>query len=165
MPRTRFCLFEAAHSLNTRRKIGTQKVADTETQRCREDKMNHYFMQFQVLGEVADMLLMDAPQQRLLVDISTQTQGEFMDGTRPYPVRTCFTIEEGHLIREFQEQFGIGDTIRATGTFSQTDYVPHKTSYIDTTFRLLNFHKIHADAPSLEHDGTVLEPSPGAVLH
>ncbi|MEQ9695211.1 hypothetical protein [Shimia sp. SDUM112013] len=102
-----------------------------------------YFMRFQVLGEIAEMLLLDQPERRLLVDISTETRDADDMLGQPYVSRTCFSIRCPDLIRSFQEKVSIGDTIQATGTFSQTDYVPHKTTYIDTTFLMQDFTKIH----------------------
>lgn len=127
--------------------------------------MSKYFMQFQVLGEVAGFLLLKEPEKRLLVDISTQAKDEGDSGQRPYPSRTCFSIFQEDLITAFLKQVSVGDTIKATGTFAQTNYVPHKTSYIDTTFHLMNYRKIYRNVGSLKVNGRVFEPAPGAQVH
>jgi len=69
------------------------------------------------------------------------------------------------MIAAFLEQMSVGDTLKATGTFSQTNYVPHKTSYIDTTFRMLKFQKVHQNIGLLKMNGRIMEPAPGASVH
>lgn len=127
--------------------------------------MPNYFMQFQVLGEVAGFLLLKEPEKRLLIDISTQMGEPGASAQRAYTSRTCFSISQEDLITAFLKHMSVGDTIKATGTFSQTNYVPHKTSYIDTTFRMLNFRKVHPNVDLLQINGRVLEPTPGALIH
>lgn len=127
--------------------------------------MTNYFMQFQVLGEVAGFLQLKGPERRLLVDISTEVRNPYNPHTRPYESRTCFTITQANLIEAFLEKLAVGDTIEATGTFAQTNYVPHKTSYIDTTFQMLDFRKIYQGIGLLELNGHVFEPAPGSLVH
>ncbi|SHJ10149.1 hypothetical protein SAMN05444000_10547 [Shimia gijangensis] len=127
--------------------------------------MPDYFMQFQVFGEVAGFLLLKEPEKRLLVDISSLPRDLHAAKQRGYASRTCFSIFEEDLITGFLRQMSVGDTIKATGTFAQTNYVPHKTSYIDTTFHLLDFRKIDRNVGALEMNGQVIEPAPGAMVH
>ena len=48
----------------------------------------------------------------------------------------------GRVYEYFLSEFAIGDAIDAEGTFAQTDYVPHRTTCIDTTFLLLDFRRL-----------------------
>lgn len=127
--------------------------------------MTHYFMQFHVLGEVAEMLLLKEPEHRLLVDVSTETKEAAASVLRTYSTRTSFVIVCPHLIKVFTTEISVGDTIQATGAFSQTNYVPHKTSYIDTTFLMQEFSKVCAQTEPLQHEGQMFEPVRGTPLH
>lgn len=51
-------------------------------------------------------------------------------------------------MERFLSEFSIGDSIDAEGTFAQTDYIPHRTTCIDTTFLLLDFRRL-ADSEQL----------------
>ena len=127
--------------------------------------MPNYFMQFQVLGEVAGFLLLKEPEKRLLIDISTEIREPGVSARRTYTSRTCFSIFQEDMITAFLKHMSVGDTIKATGTFAQTNYVPHKTSYIDTTFQMLNFRKIQQNVDLLQMNGRTFEPAPGASIH
>ena len=47
-----------------------------------------------------------------------------------------------HLMERFLTELSIGDVIEADGTFAQADYIPHRTTCIDTTFLMLGFQRI-----------------------
>ena len=50
--------------------------------------------------------------------------------------------------------YGIAtDVIEASGTFSQTGYIPHKTSHIDTVFQMLDFSLCEKHIPELWYAG------------
>lgn len=127
--------------------------------------MSNYFMQFQVLGEVAGFLLLEKPKKRLPANILTQARDLNRNGQCPYPCSTCFSIFDDNLIAAVLETLSVGDTIEATGTFLQTNYVSHETSYIDSTFHLLDFGKFHKNVGALQLNGRRLEPAPGALIH
>lgn len=123
-----------------------------------------HFMNFQVFGEVVETLLVSHPDRRLLVDIVVDTSGMDVDqGLRP--TRTCFSILEDDLIEVFKKTVSVGDLLRAEGTFSQSNYIPHKTSYIDTTFRMQTFRKIERDVSQIRHNGHVFDAPQTPVLH
>lgn len=143
--------------------------------------MSAYFMNFHVFGEIADFLLLKEPQRRLLVDVSTdiahrqkpgqangpesgQAKGK-QSGQRRHANRTTFTILDEDLIETFLNTMAIGDLAEATGTFSQSNYVPHKTSYIDTTFVLIDFQKLKKANYSLLYRGNKIEPAQDSLLH
>ncbi|WP_282157490.1 hypothetical protein [Shimia thalassica] len=124
-----------------------------------------YFMRFQVVGEVAEMLLLENPERRLLVDISTDANtGDHGTGRR-YENRTSFSIRCPLLIDVFRCEVSVGDVIQAAGTFSQTDYVPHKTSYIDTTFLMQDFSKFHQETARFRESHSVHSGYPSTFLH
>ena len=100
-----------------------------------------YFQTFKVLGEVADMMLIDRPERRLLIDISLEP-AVISPGRNPYPARTTFTLTDPDLMERFLTELSIGDVIEADGTFAQADYIPHRTTCIDTTFLMLGFQRI-----------------------
>lgn len=127
--------------------------------------MNEYFMKFQVFGEVADFLLLKKPHRRLLIDISTDPARQVENGQRMHPSRTTFTILEPEQIESFLATMAKGDLIEATGSFSQSNYVPQKTSYVDTTFLLTSFHKLGKNRYTLSYRGQNLEPAANAMMH
>jgi hypothetical protein len=98
--------------------------------------MSEYFSGFQVVGEVADTLLLNEPTKRLLIDISSDSPGHEKTAFRKYPNRTTLTIFDPTLIDKVISDFSIGDVIKAVGSFSQSGYVPFRTAYIDTTFEV-----------------------------
>lgn len=102
--------------------------------------MQRYFQSFRVFGEVADMLLLERPERRLLVDISLQPAAP-APGCNPYPHRTTYTLTDDALIERFLTEISVGDAISAEGSFAQGDYVPHRTTCIDTTFLMLDFQR------------------------
>lgn len=127
--------------------------------------MSAYFMNFHVFGEVADYLLLKEPQRRLLVDLSIDTGGQGDEGPRRHPNRTTFTIYDEDMIERFLDSVAIGDLTEATGTFSQSNYVPHKTSYIDTTFVMSGFRKLNRELYALKYRGYAIEPPQDAMVH
>lgn len=124
-----------------------------------------YFMNFQVLGEVVETLMVSHPDRRLLVDIIVDDpNGEGVSGGMA-TTRTCFSVMEEDLISAFEETVSVGDIVRAEGTFFQSNYIPHKTSYIDTTFKLQSFWKIELGMPNAQHDERLFDMSPSVQLH
>jgi hypothetical protein len=109
--------------------------------------MPRYFQSFKVYGEVADLLLLERPERRLMIDISLEP-ALHEPGRNPYPHRTTFCLTDPGLMERFLSEFSIGDAIDAEGTFAQTDYIPHRTTCIDTTFLLLDFRRL-ADSEQL----------------
>ena len=103
--------------------------------------MPRYFQTFKVFGEVADLMLLERPERRLLIDISLEPalQGP---GRNPYPRRTTFCLTDMDLMERFLSEISIGDAIDAEGTFVQSDYVPHRTTCIDTTFLMLDYRRL-----------------------
>lgn len=127
--------------------------------------MINYFMKFQIIGEVADMLFLDGPEPRLLVDVSVDPAGSTDARGRRHPTRTCFSLFDKELIVSFQDQVEVGDIINANGSFSQADYIPHRTSHIDTTFHMLNFQRLRKPSFDLMFQGRVVEPAMGSSIH
>lgn len=103
--------------------------------------MPRYFQSFRVFGEVADLLLLERPERRLLVDISLEP-AQTAPGRNPYPHRTTFTLSDPVLMERFLGDVSLGDAIEAHGTFAQADYVPHRTTCIDTTFLMLDYRRV-----------------------
>lgn len=104
--------------------------------------MPEYFCEFQIVGEVADMLLMKGPTERLLVDISTDAPGHEDAAFRKYPNRTTLTFEGAEMIADFLASCQIGDVVETSGGITQSEYVPYKTTYIDTVLKVSNFRKL-----------------------
>lgn len=102
--------------------------------------MNAYYLQFRIVGEVAEMILLNEPNRRLLVDISSEPSLGRMQ-MRCSNLATL-TITDDEMIGRFLREVSVGDVTAANGTFHQTDYVPHKTTYIDTTFLVADFQKL-----------------------
>ncbi len=103
--------------------------------------MRRYFQSFKVFGEVADLLLLERPERRLLVDISLEP-ALHVPGRNPYPHRTTFCLTDLALMERFLSEIAIGDAVDAEGTFVQSDYVPHRTTCIDTTFLMLDYRRL-----------------------
>ncbi len=103
--------------------------------------MPRYFQSFRVFGEVADLLLLERPERRLLVDISLEP-AQTVPGRNPYPHRTTFTLSDPVLMERFLGDVSLGDAIEAHGTFAQADYVPHRTTCIDTTLLMLDYRRV-----------------------
>ena len=112
-----------------------------------------YFLTFRALGEVAEMLLLHGEEPRLLVDLSTEPV--FDDkGMRRHTPRASFTITDPELIRRFTAEMAIGDVVEAEGSFAQGDYMPHRTTYIDTTFTMLGFRRVTRPVRSTKKPAT-----------
>lgn len=112
-----------------------------------------YFLTFRALGEVAEMLLLNGEEPRLLVDLSTEPV--FDDkGMRRHTPRASFTITDPELIRRFTAEMAIGDVVEAEGSFAQGDYMPHRTTYIDTTFTMLGFRRVTRPVRSTKKPAT-----------
>ncbi len=105
--------------------------------------MNAYYQQFRIVGEVAEMVLLHEPSRRLLVDISFEPLLGRMHAPRGN--LATLTITDDDMIGQFLRDVSVGDVTAANGTFRQTDYVPHKTTYIDTTFLVTDFQKLNLD--------------------
>ncbi|MEY4696854.1 MAG: hypothetical protein RIT14_1282, partial [Pseudomonadota bacterium] len=109
--------------------------------------MTRYFQTFRTRAEVADLLLLGHPERRLLVDLSPeparpQDADPALPRRNPYPQRTTYTLTDPDLIDRFLRDIRIGDVIEAAGDFTQSDYIPHRTTCIDTTFRMSDFRRL-----------------------
>ncbi|WP_204112407.1 hypothetical protein [Shimia biformata] len=127
--------------------------------------MSEFFMRFHVMGEVAETLFLQDEDPRLLVDLSVEPANPGVTPVQKYPNRVSFTLRDPQLIAEFQARVETGDLVEATGTFSQSAYVPHRTSHIDTTFEMVEFNCHHRVVPQLRYQGQVIEPPCGSALH
>lgn len=110
-----------------------------------------YYLHFRIRAEVAELLVLDHPARRLLVDVSVDPVDA---GARSQPrpaSRATLTITDAELIQRFVAELAPGDVVEASGTFCQTDYVPHRTTCIDTTFLVQDFRRIDRDAPRPTH--------------
>lgn len=103
--------------------------------------MPRYYQTFRVFAEVADLLLLERPERRLLVDLSLEPARPG-PGMNPYPHRTTYTLSDPVLMERFLEEIAIGDAISAEGSFVQGDYMPHRTTCIDTTFLMLDYRRL-----------------------
>ncbi|MEP2534187.1 hypothetical protein [Shimia sp.] len=124
--------------------------------------MQPFFMTFHVKGEIAGTLLLREPQKKLLIDLSPEVSTGARAPGYAYPERVCFTLTNEDLISRFDQDIAAGDVIEATGTFSQSAYIPHKTSHIDTTFLMLDFVRCSRRLPDPRHKGNVY-PMPDMV--
>ena len=124
-----------------------------------------YFMNFQVLGEVVETLIVSHPDRRLLVDIMVDNPNGDSINSSLDATRTCFSVMEEDLINAFEKTVSVGDIVRAEGTFFQSNYVPHKTSYIDTTFKMQSFWKVELGLPNLQHDDRLFDVPQTPHLH
>ncbi|PSL19696.1 hypothetical protein [Shimia abyssi] len=115
--------------------------------------MSPYFMTFHVKGELVGSMLLREPEQKLLIDVSPNPSTGASAPGFAHPERVCFTLKNPDLIKRFRDETSPGDVIEATGTFAQSGYIPHKTSYIDTTFLLLDFNCRAQSWPELFHAG------------
>ncbi|PCH72249.1 MAG: hypothetical protein COC12_06455 [Rhodobacteraceae bacterium] len=102
--------------------------------------MNNYHASFSIKGEVTQMLIVQKPVRRLLVDISAHPEVD--QDISDFLYRTSFSVLDPLIIAELQDQVSTGDVIEAKGSFWQTGYVPHQQGYIDTTFCLTSFQLI-----------------------
>lgn len=115
--------------------------------------MQPYFMTFHVKGEIAGSLLLREPEPKLLVDLSPDPAKTAPSPGFCYPNRVSFTLLNQALIEKFRQNTRPGDVIEASGTFSQSGYIPHKTSHIDTTFQMLSFSLCKKQTPEFWHAG------------
>lgn len=104
-----------------------------------------YFLTFRACGEVAEMLLLSGEEPRLLVDLSVEPVYDDK-GMRRHTPRATFTISDPELMRRFLAEMAVGDVAEAEGSFAQGDYLPHRTTYIDTTFTLLGYRRLSRPA-------------------
>lgn len=100
-----------------------------------------YILTFRARGEVADMLLIGGEDPRLLVDLSTEPLTDD-HGPRRHTPRATFTLTDPELIRRFLHEVKTGDMAEAEGTFRQGDYIPHRTTCIDTVFTVTAFKRL-----------------------
>lgn len=107
----------------------------------RGNAMSRYFQRFKLYAEVAEFLLLDRDDPVLLVDLSLEPALD-QPGCNPYPHRTTYSVTDIALIARFLEEISVGDAIEAEGSFSQSDYIPHRTTCIDTTFLLADFRRL-----------------------
>lgn len=129
--------------------------------------MINTFMRFHVKGEVAETLLLNTPNPKLLIDLSPEPalEDEGPVLTHVYPTRVSFTLSDPELIEKFRQEVAVGDLLEAAGTFSQCEYTPHRSSHIDTTFRMLEFHRHQRAVLDLTLDGRVFKPEADTPLH
>ena len=110
-----------------------------------------YFQTFRLFAEVAEFLLLERPERRLLIDLSLEPAvPPALDrpGRNRYPHRTTYTLTDDHLIERFLDEVTTGDAIEAAGTFVQSDYIPYRTTCIDTTFLILSYRRLtHPEQP------------------
>lgn len=126
--------------------------------------MTNYFASFRVVGEVVEMLLCEAPEPRLLIDISAEAPQEGSDAPG-FPWRSTFSIVDPDLIREFREQVGSGDVISAEGRFWQESYVPQGGLHVDTTFLLQSFNMVKKAAVRRLSFNPFLDLQPGRIVN
>lgn len=103
--------------------------------------MSRYFQRFKLFAEVAEFLLLDRDEPVLLVDLSVEPALD-APGCNPYPHRTTYSVTDPQLIARFLDEISVGDAIEAEGNFSQSDYIPHRTTCIDTTFLMADFRRL-----------------------
>lgn len=127
--------------------------------------MNKYFANFRVVGEIADMLLMREPKLRLQVDVSQDPPGHQETAFRKYPSRTTFTILDKTLIDDFLAQASIGCVVRLKGTITQSNYIPHRTSYIDTTLTVEGFTFLKKHHQGNDDGVTMRQGGPSYLVH
>ena len=106
--------------------------------------MNTYHASFCILGEVTEMLLLQKPDQRMLIDISARP--DLDQDAQGFVYRTSFSATTPELISILQDQVSPGDVIEAKGSFWQSGFVPHRQGYVDTTFCLSGFRLIEKRA-------------------
>lgn len=102
--------------------------------------MYEFFQQFRVYGEIAEMVMLDVPSRRLLVDIASEpSHGDTQIRNRNL---VTLTITDDELIDRFMSEVSVGDVATASGSFHQSGYVPHKTTYIDTILLVADFQRL-----------------------
>lgn len=124
-----------------------------------------YYLHFRIRAEVAEVLVLDHPERRLLVDVSIDPVDP-LHRTQPRAAsRATLTITDADILHRFIAETSPGDLIEASGTFVQTDYVPHRTTCIDTTFLVQDFRKIDRNAPRATHRIAAPEQVGSRILH
>lgn len=126
-------------------------------------EMTRYHAKFCILGDVAEMLIPESENTRLLIDISARP--EVGQPVPDFAYRTSFCVIDPGLIEDIQERVSLGDVIEATGSFWQTGYVPHRTTYIDTTFCLTGYRLIEKRTTPVVRYGPWCNRFPASVLH
>jgi len=106
------------------------------------DYMEQYDATFRIVGEIADMLLLRTPEEKLLVDLSVDPPGHEAHTHRKYPSRLACTVKDADLIRDILGNLRIGAVVEVSGSLRQSDYIPHKTSHIDTTLLLTSCRRL-----------------------
>lgn len=101
--------------------------------------MNEYCFNFKMIGEVADILRLEQPEKKLLVDISPDMPGHEKKVYKKYPNRATVTVNDAKMVAQFLKTVSIGDVVQVEGTFSQGNYIPYRTTSIDTVFVLNQF--------------------------
>lgn len=124
-----------------------------------------YYLHFRIRAEVAELLMLDHPTRRLLVDVSLDPVDTGARSHARPASRATLTIEDEDLIRRFLTELAPGDLAEASGTFHQTDYVPHRTTCIDTTFLVQDFRRIDRDAPRPTHRPAGMRLESGPTFH
>ncbi len=107
----------------------------------RGNAMSRYFQSFKLYAEVAEFLLLDRDEPVLLVDLSLEPALD-RPGCNPYPHRITHSVTEIARSPRFLQELSVGAAIEAQGSFSQSDYIAHRTTCIDTTFLLADFRKL-----------------------
>ncbi len=122
--------------------------------------MINYLSEFRIVGEIADSLHLKHPENKLLVDISTDLPGHEENAFRKYPNRTTLTILDNEIIQRVAGVFAVGDVIEATGSFQQSDYIPYRTTSIDTTFLVNDIKRLRktADKTPIRRSGRSPDP-------
>jgi hypothetical protein len=118
--------------------------------------MNNYYFAFETVGEIADLLLMTKPTTHLLLDISNDQPGHEQTSLRKYPSRTAFQVTDTDLINEILNTATKGDVVSVKGVFSQSSYVPHRTTSIDTVFEIQQFEVVHKTITSISSSKNVI---------
>ncbi len=98
-----------------------------------------FFSEFQLVGELVDSLLLKQPERKLLVDISSDRHEHEEAPYKRHPSRITLTIIDDALIDFIQSEVTTGWIVKASGTFTQSNYIPYRTTFIDTTFLTKKF--------------------------
>jgi len=124
--------------------------------------MIEYVTEYRVIGEVADLLLLKRPIRKLLVDISPDQPDHDATSFRRHPNRTTHTITDPALIAALSGELEIGDVVEVSGSFTQSNYIPYRTTHIDTTFLASKFQILVKAAQNLRQKTVRQGPRQGA---
>lgn len=113
--------------------------------------MGAFFAEFRIIGEVVDYRYVQSPCPKLLIDISIEEPGRPDSGLTLAPARIATEIGNDFLAGRFLRDVAIGDAIEITGTFSQTGYMPHDLTYVDTIFAITAYRPIGLDTEQSVH--------------